>query len=395
MKPLDDICIIDMTRVLSGPFCTMLFADLGANVIKVEAPSGDDSRTNPPFINGESTYFMSLNRGKRSIALDLKKDEAKNILLKMVAQADVLVENFRPGTMEKLGLGKEKLMEANPNLIFCSISGFGQYGPYRNRPAYDIVIQAMSGIMSITGEAGGAPTRVGSSIGDITSGLFAAISILTALHQRERTGQGERIDVSMLDCMVAIVENAIVRYYATGKVPEPIGNRHPVSTPFDMYPTKDTNLIIAVQNNNIWEKLCHAIKAEYLLEDSRFESGASRTEYEPILKGILINILKEKTTAEWIEIFLAAGVPCGPMYTIPEVINDQHIKARDMILKMTGHKKVPELEVAGSPIKLESQNYIPKVPAPVLGEHNTEILEEFGFSAFEIKEFQEKGIISK
>ncbi len=393
MKPLDDICIIDLTRVLAGPFCTMLFADLGANVIKVEAPKGDDSRTNPPFINGESTYFMSLNRGKRSIVLDLKKEEAKEILKKMVSKADVLVENFRPGTMEKLGLSKETLIKINPELIFCSVSGFGQYGPYKERPAYDIVIQAMSGIMSITGPASGSPTRVGASIGDITSGLFAAISILTALHQRQRSGKGECIDISMLDCMVAIIENAIVRHSATGVVPEPIGNRHPVSTPFDMYPTKDSNLIIAIQNNNTWDHFCRAINAEYLLEDVRFESGASRTENEKSLKTILIDILAGKTTNAWIDILLKAGVPCGPLYTIPDVVNDPHILAREMIITMKGHKKVPELKVAGSPIKLASQSYKLEKAAPVLGEHSCEILSEFGFSKDEIKEYSEKGLV--
>lgn len=395
LKPLEKLRVLDLTRVLSGPFCTMMLADLGAEVIKIEAPTGDDSRGNPPFINGESTYFMSLNRGKRSIAINLKTEQGKDILRRMVPQADVLVENFRPGTMDKLGLGYDSIKGLNPKLIYCAISGFGQNGPYKNRPAYDVVVQAMSGIMSITGQAGGPPTRVGASIGDITAGLFGSTAILAALEQRHETGKGQYIDIGMLDCLVAVLENAIVRYYATNTNPEPVGNRHPVATPFDVMKTKDGFIIIAIQNNSLWERFCKTIHSPQLFGDSRFSTNSLRTEHEPVLKALLEEILQTRTTQEWMDDFVKDGIPCGPLNKISDVVGDPQIQEREMIVELRGHPTAGAIKVAGIPIKFSDTKLSAEIPAPVLGQHSEEILQEFGFTSEEIQALHQAGAINQ
>jgi CoA:oxalate CoA-transferase len=262
-QALEGLHVLDLTRVLAGPYATMILADLGADVIKLEMPiSGDDARAFPPHINGESAYFMSLNRNKRSMTLNLKTTKGKELFKDMIRRVDVIVENFRPGTMERLGLGYDVLCEENSRLIYAAASGFGHTGPYSRRPAYDTIVQAMGGIMSITGQVGGTPTRVGSSIGDITAGMFTTIGILTALAHREKTGLGQKVDVSMLDSQVAILENAIARYTAAGEIPTPIGNRHPSITPFEPFDTKDGQLMVAVGNNVLWSTFCSAIARE-------------------------------------------------------------------------------------------------------------------------------------
>lgn len=393
MRPLDRIVVLDLTRVLAGPICTMFLSDLGANVIKIEPyPNGDDARNMPPFINEESSYFMSLNRGKRSIVINLKKKEGKELLLKMVPKADILIENYRPGTMEKLGLSYETLKEMNERLIYCSISGFGQTGPYKDRAAYDIVIQGMSGLMSINGQADDPPTRVGASIGDISSGYSTAIGILGALYKREKNGKGQHLDVSMLDCMVYTVENAIARYFATGVNPGRIGNRHPVCTPFDAFQTKDGYIIIAAQNNVLWERLCKAIGAENLLNDQRFETNASRTTHERELKSNIVEILSDKTTGEWIEILLKHSVPCGPINNISDVVTDSHILSREMIVEVE-HKKAGKIKVTGIPIKYSETKCSVTTPPPFLGQHTDEILKELGFTSEEINLFKSSDVV--
>lgn len=390
---LEGLRVLDLTRVLAGPYTTMILADLGAEVIKLEMPgSGDDSRAFPPHVNGESAYFMSLNRNKRSMTLNLKSETGKEIFLEMIKKVDIIVENFRPGTMERLGLGYEILKQENPKLIYAAASGFGHSGPYSKRPAYDAIVQAMGGIMSITGQPGGPPTRVGTSIGDITAGLFAAIGILASLVHRENTGIGQKVDVAMLDSQVAILENAIARYTANGEVPEPIGNRHPAITPFEPFATKDGQLMIAIGNNTLWSKFCGVIKRKELLDDPRFITNAQRTANHAELKPLLTTIFLEKSTAEWRQLFDQSGIPNGPINSVDQVVIDPQVVAREMIVEVD-HPKAGKTSLPGIPIKLSETPGSIRQPAPLLGEHTVEILRDvFGYSLDQIQAMDEQGI---
>ena len=394
-KPLHGIKVLDLTRVLAGPFCTMMLSDLGAEVIKVEIPgTGDDSRHFGPFKNEQSLYFLSLNREKKSITLNLKKEEGKTILKQMVQKVDVLVENFRPGTMEKLGLGYDVLKEINPKLIYAASSGFGHTGPDSKKPAYDLLAQARGGIMSITGWPDTPPTRVGMSTGDITASLFASIGINAALFQREKTGKGQKIDVAMLDCQVAILENALARYQVDGKSPQPIGNRHPTITPFQAFKASDDYFVLPIGNDNLWEKFCHAVHQENLLEDERFSTNAKRTQNITELILIMNDMFKKKTTQEWIEIFEKNGIPCSQINTIKEVMKDEQIHQRNMIVNVFD-EKAGIIKIAGNPIKMDS---IPEEKtrehAPALGEHSSEILSNLlGLSKKEIENLRNNGVI--
>ncbi len=350
--PLTGITVIDLTRVLAGPYCTMLLHDLGARVVKVETPhTGDDSRHIGPFLNGKSAYFMSLNRGKQSIALDLKTPADRDVFEKLLAKADVLVENYRPGTMEKLGYGYETLRQKYPKLIYAASSGFGDSGPYRKRAAYDMVVQGMGGIMSITGHPGGPPTRVGTSVGDITAGLFTTVGINAALYHRGQTGQGQKIDVAMLDCQIAILENAIARYFATGQIPGPLGARHPSITPFEAYRAADGYLIVAAGNEGLFSKLCHCIDAPALLQDPRFTSNDLRTRNHEELRLEFERVFAAGTVAHWLARLEAAGVPCGPLNNVEQALNDPQVLARNMVVSAQD-PVAGELKMAGNPIKL-------------------------------------------
>lgn len=394
MKPLNGIKVLDLTRILSGPYCTMILGDMGADVIKLEPwPTGDDSRGNPPFVKEESMYYVSLNRNKRSIVLNLKEQTGKDIFKNLVKQVDVVIENFKPGTMTRLGLDFDVLKEINPRLIYCAVSGFGQTGPYRERAAYDSVIQAMGGIMSVTGQPGGIPTRVGTSIGDIAAGLFAAIGILGALRARDFTGSGQLIDISMLDCLVAVVEGQLARYFGNGVIPRPVGNRHATATPFDLFTTKDGHVIVAVQKNTMWEKLCKVLEAEYLLEDPRFTTNATRCDNEAALKAILEPIFQQRSTEEWMSVLVEAGVACGPLNNIADIVKDPHILAREMIVEVEGHAKLGTVKYPGTPIKYSETKCSIERPAPILGQHSEEILREFTYSEAEIAELINNGII--
>jgi CoA:oxalate CoA-transferase len=352
--PLSGLLVIDMTRVLAGPYCTMVLADLGARVIKVETPeTGDDSRHIGPFIDGKSAYFMSLNRGKESIALDLKADADRAIFEDLLARADILVENYRPGVMDKLGYGWETLHARFPRLIYAAASGFGHTGPYRSRPAYDMVVQGMGGIMSITGHPGGPPTRVGTSVGDITAGLFATIGINAALYHRTSTGLGMQIDVAMLDCQIAILENAIARYAATGVAPGPLGARHPSITPFAAYQAKDGWIVIAAGNNGLFEKLCGVLGRVDLLADPDFASNDLRTQNADRLAHEMEFTLRGDTVARWMEKLEAAGVPHGPINNVQQALNDPHVRARNMVVSVDDPVTGP-LEIAGNPIKMSA-----------------------------------------
>ena len=376
--PLKDLLVLDLTRVLVGPYCTMILSDLGARVIKVEAPEiGDDSRKFGPFVKDYSAYFMSLNRGKESIALNLKKKDDKKIFEKILAKADVLVENFKPGTLEKWGFGWKELSKKYPKLIYASASGFGQTGPLKELPAYDMVVQGMGGLMSVTGQPNSEPTRVGTSIGDITAGLFTAIGINAALYDRKKTGKGMHIDVSMLDCQIAILENAIARYLSKNEIPKPMGSRHPSIAPFEAFKTKDSYIIIAAGNDKLFESLCQTLNLNELINSSKFKSNSLRSENMNELKNILEDKLGYKTTNEWVKQFENLKIPCGPIYNIKEAVDNPQVKARNMIVKAY-HKVIGEFKLAGNPIKMSSyKDENKRGNIPDLDEHRKKILEEF------------------
>ncbi|MEX2298026.1 MAG: CoA transferase [Dongiaceae bacterium] len=375
--PLAGIVILDLTRVLAGPYCTMILADLGARVIKVEQPGkGDDSRAYGPFIAGQSGYFAAMNRGKESIALDLKDDADCAILEQLIAVADVLVENFRPGTMERLGLGWETLHARYPRLIYAAASGFGHTGPYSARPAYDMVAQAMGGVMSITGHPGGAPTRVGSSIGDLAAGLFTTIGVNAALVHRERHGEGIKIDVAMLDSQVAILENAITRYVATGEVPGPLGARHPSIAPFAAFATGDGHVIIACGTDGIWQRLCATIGRAELVDDPRFLTNSDRIRNIEPLHDELEHTLGTSSTAEWLRVLDAAQIPHAPINNVADVIADPHVQARNMIVDVDD-PDLPGLKVAGNPIKMSGfADPVTRARVPKLDEDRARILRD-------------------
>lgn len=375
--PLNGITVIDLTRVLAGPYCTMMLCDLGARVIKVESPGGDDARQFGPFVDGESAYFASLNRGKESIALNLKDEADRKVFERLLANADVLVENFRPGALDRLGFGWEALHERFPRLIYAAASGFGHSGPYSARPAYDLVVQAMGGIMSLTGEPGGTPARVGTSIGDIAAALFTAIGVSTALYSREKTGEGMKIDVAMLDCQVAILENALARYFATGQVPGPMGTRHPSITPFEALATGDGHVVVAAGNDTLFARLCEALGCPDLQFDTRFDTNPKRTANADALKVELEAALAKDTTANWLTVLEEAGIPSGPINNVKAVVADTQVAARNMIVSATAPSG-KQVNMAGNPIKLSAfADSSTRGPVPALDSARARILAEF------------------
>lgn len=391
--PLRNIVVLDLTRVLAGPFATSILADFGATIIKVEPPEGDDARAYGPFIGEESRYFMGLNRGKQSMTLNLKHPEGQAILKEMVKQVDVLVENYRPGIMEKFGLGYETLKEINPKLIYAACSGFGQTGPYRNKSAYDITVQGIGGIMSVTGQENGEPTRVGIPFGDVLPGLYLVNGILLALYHCLQTGKGQMVDVAMLDCQVAVMDSHIGKYFSTGVVQKPIGNRHPTVTPLESFKTQDGYVIVAVGNEKTWEKFCVLLSCQHLLTDERFLTNNLRTQYRDDLKVLLIEIFLTKTSEEWIRLLEGEGIPCGIINTIDKVVADQQVLARNMIVEVN-HEIAGKVKLAGTPIKLsDTPGKIPKA-SPLLGAHTNEILSNyFEMKMKKIEELREMKVI--
>ena len=376
--PLKNLLVVDLTRVLVGPYCTMILSDLGARVIKIEAPeTGDDSRKFGPFVEDYSAYFMSLNRGKESIALNLKNESDKIIFEKILSKADILVENFKPGTLEKWGFGWKQVNKKFPKLIYASASGFGQTGPLKELPAYDMVVQGMGGLMSVTGQPNSEPTRVGTSIGDITAGLFTAIGINAALFDRQKTGKGMYIDVSMLDCQIAILENAIARYLSKNEIPKPMGSRHPSIAPFEAFKTKDSHIIIAAGNDKLFEKLCAALELNDLISNKDYSTNSLRSENMDKLKKLLENKLISKNTKNWVDILEKLKIPCGPIFNIKEAVENPQIEARNMIVK-SFHKIIGEFKLAGNPIKMSSyEDKKTRGDIPDLDEHRDKILKEF------------------
>jgi CoA:oxalate CoA-transferase len=396
MGPLNGIRVIDLTQVLFGPFATMLLGDMGAEIIKIERPEiGDIARGNGPVVNGVSTYFLSLNRNKKSVSLNLSTNPGVDVLLKLIKTADVLIENYKPGTMKKLGLDYETVRKINPGIIYISGSGFGQYGPYAGKPAYDVVVQAMGGAMSITGEEGGPPVRPGVSYGDIAAGLFLCIATLAALEERHKSGQGQYVDISMLDCQVTVQENAFVRYLNTGEIPRALGTRHPVMTPFQAFPTQDGYIAVALRGgvNDQWPLFCAAIDRVDIIDDTRFTDGWARTQNYKELEPILNAVMKTRTTQKWMEELEKAGIPCGPVNNIAQVASDPQIAARDMIATVH-HPKAGDFKVVNSPFKFSRTPCKIERISPELGEHTEDVLRELlGMTPKEISRLKDSGAI--
>jgi crotonobetainyl-CoA:carnitine CoA-transferase CaiB-like acyl-CoA transferase len=393
-KALDGIKVLDLSRALAGPYCTMMLADMGAEVIKVEMPgTGDDSRAwGPPFVEGESAYFMSINRNKKSITLDMKGSKAIEIIMKLIKGSDVLVENFRPGAMERLGLAYQQVKAVNPRLVYCSISGFGQNGPYRMLPGFDQVLQGMGGLMSITGEPDGPPVKVGVPIADITAGMFAAYGIAIALFNREKTGSGQMVDISLLDSQVALLTYRAGSFFASGEIPKRVGSGHPVIVPYQAFKARDVYINIAVGNDQLWEKFCKAVGLEDIMNDHRFATNAKRVQNRDAVVKAVGDLIATKNGEEWLKILTDAGIPCGPIYTVDKIFSDPQVMYRQMVAELH-HPKAGTIKVTGNPVKLSDTPGEPSVAPPLLGQHTQEVLERLGYSAKEIEELKQAKLI--
>ena len=394
MNALDDIRIIDLSRILAGPYCSMLLADYGAEVIKIERPSvGDGSRQwGPPWVGEHSAYFLSVNRNKKSVTLNLKSQTAREILKKLVQSGDVLIENFKAGTMERLGLGYETLSAVNPGLVYCAITGYGQTGPYRDRPGYDFIIQAQGGIMSITGPADGEPYKVGVAIVDVTAGLFAATAILAALQERFRSGRGQYIDVALLDAQLAWLVNVAQNFFATGEQPGRYGNAHPNIVPYETFPTADGYIAVGVGSDGQFRRLCEAVERQDLWHDERFQTNDARVHHREVLIPLLRSLFQTRSTQEWMERLLDVEVPVAPINDIPSILTDPQVIARGMVQEMAGPQGPirqigPAAKLSRTPAEIRSS-------PPELGADTEAVLRDFlGYSSSEIQQLREDGVI--
>ena len=398
-RPLEGIRVLSLTGALFGPYCGLILADLGAEVIKVERPGfGDMSREWGPFfpnVQGpdKSGYFVSIHRNNKGITLNLKDQKAKEILKELVKKSDVLIENFKPGTMDEWGIGYSELKKINPKLIYATGSGFGQYGPYSKWPSYDIIGQAMGGFMDLNGWPDKPPVRAGSSIGDIISGMFLAIGILAALRYREISGRGQMIDVAQVDSMIAVLENAVIRYTMEHKIPTRIGAKHPAITPFDIFKAKDGYVVIAVGNDGIWKRFCAAVVKPEWTNDPRFANNTLRCQNEAALKLLIEDYTKDRTRWDIAKLLLANDVPSAPVYNVGEAIDDPHVKAREMIIELD-QPQYGKVRVAGCPIKFSETPIKTFSPAPLLGQHTEEILSKLlGYSKAQIDDLKKAGVI--
>jgi crotonobetainyl-CoA:carnitine CoA-transferase CaiB-like acyl-CoA transferase len=392
--PLEGIRILDLSILLAGPFGTMILGDLGAEVIKIERPpKGDSSRYMPPhFIGGESAYYLSMNRNKKSMTLDLKKPEGIQIFRDLVRKADVVWDNFRPGVMERLGIDYARLREINPKIIACSVSGFGQNGPYRERPAFDLVVQAMGGVMSYTGEEDGTPVRMGAPLGDLGGGIFGAMGVLAALQERERTGVGQMVDVAMLDVQISLQIYRALYYWLSGEIPTPVGAGHVSAVPIDLFRTADHGVVIDANTEEVFARLCNALGRPEWITDPNFKDRMARWHNKKQLLTAIQNILLTKTRAEWMEILIEHEVPCGPVNSVADILNDRHVLERPMMVT-TQHPTAGPLKLLASPMKFPAHGELPVQPPPLLGEHTSEVLAGWlGLDAERLQALKAKGI---
>ena len=395
-QALEGITVLDLTRVVAGPYAGSILGDFGARVIKIEVPGrGDDARGYGPYRNGESVYYANLNHNKQGITLNLKTEEGKAIFRRLVSKADVVIENYRPGVMDKLGLGYEELKKINPRLIYGAVSGFGSYGPYAMRPGYDIISQGMGGLMSVTGAEGGEPTRSGNAMGDILGGMNLVMGVLLALEARHRTGVGQRVDVSLVDSVVASLENAYVRYFESGKLPVRMGNAYASIAPYDTYHAKDGYVIIARGNQKLYEKFCNeVVEMPWMITDERFLTVPLRVKNNKAQKAEVEKWTMQHTVDEVVDIVLGKGIPAGPIYDVKQITENEHIAgAREMFIEVD-HPVIGSMKVNGNPIKLMDMMPRVNMPAPTLGQHNREIMGELlGMSEQEISALEEKQVI--
>jgi crotonobetainyl-CoA:carnitine CoA-transferase CaiB-like acyl-CoA transferase len=392
--PLAGVTVVDLTRVLSGPYCTMQLADMGARVIKVEHPDGgDDTRAwGPPFLSGESTYFLSINRNKESVTIDFKQPAGRDLLERLIARADVLVENFRPGALGRRGLDYATLSGRHPRLVYASLSGYGQTGPRAAEPGYDAVLQGEGGLMSLTGAAGGPPFRLGVAVADIVTGLFAAQGILLALVAREKTGRGQQVDVAMLDSVAAMLTYQAGIVFATGQSPGRLGNRHPSIAPYDTFDTSDGPIVIAVGNDEQWQRFCRVAGLDALGDDPRFATNEDRVRHYEALVPMVAPRLRQRTRAEWTSTLVTAGVPSGPVRSVDEVLADPQLAARGMLARLA-HSTAGDVTTLGVPVKLSDTPGSLRTAPPTLGQHTAAVLTELGLTDHEIGELRDARVV--
>ena len=392
---LQDIKVVDITRTLAGPFCAMMLGDMGADIVKIEEPAqGDETRNWTPFWNGESTQFLTFNRNKRSLTVNLKEPEGVKIVRDLASDADVMIESFRAGALDRMGLGYEAISKINPRIVYCSISGYGRTGPMAEMPGYDLIIQAYSGLMNLTGDPDGLPLRVGFSLVDLFAGMMAYGTILTALRHRDQTGEGQWVEASLLDGQVATLSYHATGYLGTGVEPHRMGSGHPSLVPYQSFASSDGYFIVGCANQGLWERLCRAIGRTDFLEDPRFSTNTDRVKHRQDCVDALSEIFDKETTGHWVQLIADAGVPCGPINRVSEVVTNPQVLARNMIAELE-HPNVPDLKIPNSPMKLSASPSSIRRPPPLLGEHNEEILSEEGYTLEQITDLRERGVIGE
>ena len=392
---LEGVKVLDLTQIMAGPYCTMMLADMGADVVKVEKPNGGDDtrRMGPPFIEGESAAFLGINRNKRSVVVDIRSDDGREIVLDMARQYDILVQNFRPGSLERMGLGYEQVREINPAMVYCTISGFGVTGPYARRGGFDLVTQGMSGLMSVTGHPDSPPTKIGVPVCDLNAGMFAALGILTAYINRLKTGEGQHVDTSLLEGGIAYTFWESAMYFATGEAPGPKGSAHRLTAPYQAFETSDGYVNVGAANQANWERLCAAIGRDELVSDPRFVEPRDRMNNLDALISTLEQTFSQKTSERWLNALEAAGVPAGPIYDIEQVYNDPQVRAREMVVE-TDHPVAGRTDNIGIPVKLSETPGRFRTPAPTLGQHTDEVLQQLGRTDTEIAVLRSRGAVA-